>query len=315
MKSIIAKISCLSLSRVAGMMSVCLLPLMGIAQESLPGNVTVKSLALEYDVVRGKLIKPIRDLQQGYQTQLEALRDKMQSVGDLEKTLAVKNELDGFRKGKAQSDDRDFPELRRLQSIYVREASHRLALANRKLPGAVSTYKSNLAKLQKQLTKQGNLEEAAMAQKAQANVDESLGIIIPGALERMRISKPAIVEWQGATKPFDEGELQFTNRGYVWADIPREFRGWQMSMQAGGSKVDSKIKVKTRGVVYAVIDPDAEKIFEKEGWKIIELLLGGVKGRQEYHLAEKAFEPGDYTLSGEGWFMTTRILLAPLPED
>ena len=86
-----------------------------------------------------------------------------------------------------------------------------------------------------------------------------------------------------------------------------------MAMYPGGSKADSKIEVKSRGLVYAVIDPADQKTFEMDGWKILETMIGGT-GAQEYLLAEKAFEPGDYTLSGEGWF-TTRVLLPPPPKD
>lgn len=283
-------------------------PLCGHAQDNSIKTPTLKELELEYNVSRSTIIKPIRNLQASYQSQLEKLREEMKTAGNLERILAIDKELKNFRNEKTKQTELGFQKLNRLQTIYTREAIQRSALAKKKLPIVVADHKRRLQSLQKELARQDKLKEAIEVKEALANVDETLGIYVPSASDKLSPQIPAVVEWSGKTKPFAEGELQFTNRGYVWTDVPKKYQKWKISMQAGGSQIDSKIKVKTRGLVYIVVDPTVEKEFNSNGWKSIEVLKGGGRGVQEYIMVEKVFKTGRYTISGEGW-LTTRILL------
>lgn len=284
----------------------------GSAQLKLPDNATLDSLNLEYDVTRENLAKPIRDLQGKYQSQLEMLRDKMKAAGELDKTLSINKVLEDFREKPTKFAGNDFPELRRLQSIYSDQASRLHALASLGLPKLVEAHKAKLEMLQKQLTQQNELVEATKAKEVLAKLDETLGIILPKFADKEAPTTPAEVVYSGEKEPFKVGALQFSNRSYVWTKIPEKFLGWKMSMQDGGSEVDSRFRVKTRGLVYAVIDPNVEVHFHMDGWKTIELPVGGRGGGQKYIVVEKAFEPGNHKLSGKGWF-TTRVLLPPPP--
>ena len=96
-----------------------LLALPEIAQLEAQEKPTLSSLKLEFDVKRAELRKPVEELQAKYEDQLNQLLEKVTSAGELEKALAVKAEIEGYKDGKSKPAADGFPELKRLQGIYT----------------------------------------------------------------------------------------------------------------------------------------------------------------------------------------------------
>ena len=107
----------------------------GAGGVKLPDNATLRSLQFEYDVYRAELLKPLKELQKKYDTNLQRLLEKHTKAGELQAVLAVKNEIEGYKEGKSTSADKaKFPELHRLQSIYKETAVKHQAEFDEKVP-------------------------------------------------------------------------------------------------------------------------------------------------------------------------------------
>ena len=296
-------------------MIVLLMYAVGAATGQDQSSAELDAERLRYDVERAKMIKPIRDLEGSYESQLKALREQVKASGSLEKTKAVDAEIKGFRDGSAPVAPNDFPDLRRLKRIYVTELNKRHGAALRALPALVAAHKAELEKLQKTLTQRDQLEQAESVKQALGKVDDTLGITVPKLVTAGSAGgRFAVVQVQGDTMPFQEGQKQVTNRDFVWRKIPDEYQDWVMTMNAGGSVSDSEIEVKNPGLVYVVIGPRFEQEFRNNGWKKIEKIYGGPGGKQDYLVLSKPFEQGTHRISGRGWF-NTRILLPPSSQE
>ena len=121
---------------------------------------TLGSLKLEFDIERAELLKPQRELEKAYEAQLSEILKNVTKAGDLEKAIAVRNELNGFKEGKSVAAGDDFPVLKRVQTIYAKEVEKRKVAMNRDLVGVVKAHKERLLELQKRLTQENKLDEA-----------------------------------------------------------------------------------------------------------------------------------------------------------
>lgn len=164
----------------------------GVAQDS-PAKAekkaqTLSSLKLELDVQRAELLKPQRELEASYGEQLNRLMDQVTEAGDLEKALTVKAELTGFRKGEAKPAGDGFLELQRLQEIYAKASTERADTLHKKLGPIFEGYRAQLITLQRQLTRDKNLEEAVKARAMVSEANEMLETLaISGPSENRRL--------------------------------------------------------------------------------------------------------------------------------
>jgi len=147
---------------------------------------TVESLKLEFDVERAELRKPIQELQTKYEQQLGKLLEEVTSAGELERTLAVKAEIEGYKEGKTKPAGDGFPELKRLQGIYADVHAQRTAMMKKELGNVVTAYRAKLLALQKELTKERKIEDA-LAVKAVIdgiNLEDFVDLVEENSLER-----------------------------------------------------------------------------------------------------------------------------------
>jgi hypothetical protein len=66
--------------------------------------------------------------------------------------------------------------------------------------------------------------------------------------------------------PFGDGERAFSNRGYVWRDVPKEFTGWRFTQIGGNVTATIHIRVKSSGMIFAAGNAVA---MEQQGWKVV----------------------------------------------
>ncbi len=106
-------------------------------------------------------------LQQQYQQSLETLKAQVQGQGDLAKTKAAVAEIARFQKVKslpAEADAGEIPEIKALQTAYVKQYTAWEADLTAQLGTLAAKYEQALALLQKELVKAGKLDEATAVQ-------------------------------------------------------------------------------------------------------------------------------------------------------
>ncbi|HEV7299874.1 MAG TPA: hypothetical protein VGN72_10950 [Tepidisphaeraceae bacterium] len=126
------------------------------------------------------------------------------------------------------------------------------------------------AEVRRQMIVAGNLEGANAADQA-AKVAKEQTDALRKSLQKSVIESVAAIAVEGAgfkLAPFTNNSKAFSNRNYVWSDIPAAFEGWSYTQTAGGQPASIKITVKQAGDVYIAIGSGA-KIPELKGWKPI----------------------------------------------
>lgn len=136
-------------------------------------EVSLATLKERFAEQRSLLEKPIADLNQLYEVQLTALREKVKSAGDLEKILIVDKEIKGFHSGETAGED-TFPEIERLRTIYGAELKKRRGEIATALPPFLSRYLEQLDALSKELTRQDRLEEALAVREETKSIQQLL---------------------------------------------------------------------------------------------------------------------------------------------
>jgi hypothetical protein len=142
-----------------------LVPLLAalVSAEMLAAQDTAAKLAelgKAYADVRANHLKPVGDLEELYARNLEALRKEATEAGELEHVLAIKAEIESFRKQETPPVGDEYPKLKHLQGIYRQSRLERLTIANESLASATKAYVDSLTAIQIDLTKQERLEEA-----------------------------------------------------------------------------------------------------------------------------------------------------------
>lgn len=142
-------------------------PVKALPQNSPPSaaviadDATIESLKFEYEVAKGELWKPFRELQDKYEENLKMLLLTVTNAGDLKKVVAVKAVLEGFREGEtALADEAMHPELNRLQKIYAEASEQITARIGANSVPVVAAYRAKLEALQTRLTRQSKIDEA-----------------------------------------------------------------------------------------------------------------------------------------------------------
>ncbi len=102
-------------------------------------------------------------LQQQYLKSLEVLKAGAQSRGDFTKTSAASDEIERFQKAKslpATPDESAIPEIKALQSAYVKQYNRLETDMTAQLGALTTKYEQALDRLLKELTKAGKMVEA-----------------------------------------------------------------------------------------------------------------------------------------------------------
>lgn len=111
------------------------------------------------------------ELQQQYQKALDALKAQVQAQGDLAKTKAAVAEIARFQRAKslpATLDEKEIPEIKALQTGYVKQYAEFEKEMTAKLGSLTAKYVQALDLLQKELVKTGKLDEATEVQAERA---------------------------------------------------------------------------------------------------------------------------------------------------
>ena len=141
----------------------------------------LKSYKEVYQKNSGEILQTFQpkfaDLQQQYQKSLDALKALAKNQGDLKKTMAAIAEIDRFQKAKSQPaapDESAIPEIKALQSAYVRRYTELETDLAAKLGTLTVKYEQALDRLQKELVKAGKLDEATAVQQERDKAQTAL---------------------------------------------------------------------------------------------------------------------------------------------
>lgn len=237
------------------------------AQES--GQGTLATLKERFAEQRSLLGKPIEDLNQLYEGQLSALREKVKAAGDLDKILVVDKEIKGFRSGEPTGEE-TFPEIERLRGIYGAELKKRRDEIATALPHYLSRYLEQLDSLSKELTRQDRLEEAlAVREEVKATqqllTEASAGLVgtltapaasadrLSGRLNALGFGKMPEPLGENGSRIKDAVALKYWERSTFSA-------GW-VALRANGSVVtDEKDRVSAPGDRIIAVDCSAAGI-------------------------------------------------------
>lgn len=110
---------------------------------------------------------------QQYAKSIEALKAKVQSEGNLDKTKSVMAEIERFRREKTINSAAVLPELKELQAVSSKQTLDLELDKARKIINLTARYDGVLDRLQKELTKAGKIDEATVIQDERNNVKNS----------------------------------------------------------------------------------------------------------------------------------------------
>ncbi len=142
------------------------------------------------------------DLQKQYQISLDALKALAKNQGDLKKTMAAIAEIERFQKMKslpATLDESALPEIKTLQSAYMKRYSELETEMTAKLGTLTTKYDQALDRLQKELVKAEKLTEATVIQEEREKAQATL----KGYAEQMSalVGSPVTNETSVAASP------------------------------------------------------------------------------------------------------------------
>ncbi len=163
----------------------------------------MERLIFRYEVACAELIKPYQELQNKYEDNLEQLLDTVTRAGALEKVLAVRAEIEGFREGKTEPAGAEFPELPRLQGIFARAGAERLAAMEAQAAPLTEDHQKRLGALVKELTRQQRLEEALAVNRALGEVSARATLLALIGAKPPRMEDEAMAVEEGSGAPTD----------------------------------------------------------------------------------------------------------------
>ena len=134
---------------------------------------TLESLELEYHIQRSKLLAPLTELQDKYVGYLNDLLAEVTKSGELEKVLAVNEELKNYKSGSPKPGPGGFPKLKQLQEIYAKSSAGHLAKIEKQSAPLVAGFRDKLVALQVKLTQQSKIQEAVQVKARIDKLDAS----------------------------------------------------------------------------------------------------------------------------------------------
>ena len=133
-------------------------------------------------------------------------------------------------------------------SLAIAEDSFALKRAKENL---LKAYETEL----KNHTKKGNLDEALKVKK-EKEAFESKFILGNNHDDEAAVVKNAKISVSGKDYELSNlmvGSNAFSNRGYVWENIPEYFKGWKYTQTAGGVSSEILVNVESDGPVYVLV--------------------------------------------------------------
>ena len=124
--------------------------------------------------ISGKSSIDITKLNKQYSEGLDALLAKMQKTGDLDKTVAVMEEIERFKKTSAAPVELSTSQdVKRLQEVYLRQAAKVSADKAKKIVLLSQKYDKALGQMQKKLVTSGDIDGARAIQNERKRLAES----------------------------------------------------------------------------------------------------------------------------------------------
>ncbi len=146
------------------------------------------------------------------------------------------------------------PNLGKLRGIYLSEVGKFESAVFKRLEPMVNSQKRSLNDLATKLTRQGSLQEAGSTKTE---------------LDRIQLANCRVIG--GSHGRFERNAKAYSNREYVWVDLPDALMGLDFNMTTGGVPQSYQVEVLRPGVLHvaAMIDQgeQAGKILINEGFK------------------------------------------------
>jgi hypothetical protein len=202
------------------------------------------------------------------------------------------------------------PPATQARERYEQQLSDLVTKHLESLIAARVSYIESLQSVRQQAVQQGDLEEGLKVGKLIKEVQSQL------ELDRARLSfllPRAVFEIKGtafALKVLRNEATAFSNRDYVWRDVPKELDGWRFTQIAGGDTPEIELEIQEGGVVF-VATADAKDL-QDAGWQKIEglALRYSQAGSSPMAVLAKQFQAGDkLKIVHRGW--TGTIVLVP----
>ncbi|HRR35058.1 MAG TPA: VCBS repeat-containing protein [Kiritimatiellia bacterium] len=120
-----------------------------------------------------------------------------------------------------------------------------------------------------------------------------------------------IISGRGWTlQPLANGKQAFSNRPYVWADLPRDTSAWRYTQTAGGEPAIVKVEARRTTTVYMacdIADPDARL----DGWAPVSGITFRYTdgGRTQMHVYERQLQTGERVRVPQGSWTGGLLLL------
>jgi len=179
------------------------------------------------------------ELGQQYTKSLDALLAKVKKDGDLDKTLAVNNEIQRYNKEKAMPGKPSaIPVIGKMHASYARPAAFLETDKAKKIISLVSSYDKALEQYQKELVSSDELNDAVAVQKERKELDSDQSVI--AARATLLDDAKQSVETRGQVKRIPK-PTPAAEQKYKWS-----FDGLTLNaceMEDGGSFLESKGKV------------------------------------------------------------------------
>lgn len=277
--------------------------------------------------IEAKAAKARTALISAYTNDLEAIRARAQQAGDLAKLKAVMAEAARAAGAQTLPDAcPDVPEINPIVGEYgarLRDLDLRRAKEIAELAGE---YDKRLEALQRRLTQEGKIEEATAVQDERNVAAEAEPVKTARALvaeqqaaqQAKSAATPAVASGiplaQGtptsgfaAVGVFTNGAKAYSNRNYVWLDIPSKLGASRFVMIAGGAQEQICLKVTKAGrMLLGVSEQIAESdkdYLRNNHWKQTdsEFFYSTNPIKTRMFVFEKQVLPGQLVLPRLGW--------------
>lgn len=137
----------------------------------------VAGLRVSYGQALDLAAAPLVELDARYVEELGKLQESVQGEGSLEKAIQVRNEIEGFTKGRT-GDFAEFPQLSRLRDIYDESTTRLTPSVRERRLDIMRQALGKAEEMKVSLTREGKLEPAVRAEEIrkeiQANLDEEI---------------------------------------------------------------------------------------------------------------------------------------------
>lgn len=263
---------------------------------------TLVSIGLAQDSAVGPL-NPELDAAKGqYKRDIEAAKDKLLSQLDAKLDFAARRgSLDLVETVKSQSEaflaDGTLPTIVPSQSF------------SRSVETALTKLEASYDQSIRKYVQDDKLDDARFLRDEIAKIKSS-----PFATPTVPKASVEILSGSSDLQQFANGRRAFTNRGYVWQDIPSNFDLTRFSALKGGGAEPLRIKVVSAGTVYIAASTEDRAVVERyaiaNGWQPTNASFSyNAKGKTKMYILKRDLSAGEYTIPRLGWAGPT--ILAP----